>query len=161
MTTERKFTRWDSIEDRLWSRVEKTESCWLWTGDLNRKGYSTQIGFNKEYTTAHRIAYMLLVGPIPDGLVLDHLCRVRNCVNPDHLEPVTQEENTRRGVDARWLEDCPNGHPAPLYRKTIPSGKNVCLACRRIGDKRRDDANRDARRAAARTRHANKKRSAA
>lgn len=62
-----------------------------------------------ERKVVHRIAYELLVGPIPDGLQLDHLCRVRNCVNPDHLEPVTGQENMRRGYFGTKTH-CPNGH---------------------------------------------------
>ena len=67
--------------------------CWLWMASLNRKGYGS---FQSQ--AAHRVAYQLLVGPIPDGLHIDHLCRVRNCVNPSHMEPVTPAENQRRGL---------------------------------------------------------------
>src|ERR1051326_2493639 len=79
--------------DRLWEKVDKTESCWLLRGT---KGYgnihiSTSPG-REIKVPAHRFVYELLVGPVPDGLVLDHLCRVKNCVNPAHLEPVTNWE---------------------------------------------------------------------
>lgn len=147
------YTRWMPFEERFWGRVAKTETCWLWTGRLTEKGYAGKVGYQGKHYAPHRLAYELLTGPIPDGLVLDHLCRVRNCVNPDHLEPVTAEENTRRGTDARWLENCPNGHPAPLYRRALPSGKNVCVECRRISDKARDERHREKRRAAARARY--------
>lgn len=84
----------DPRETRFWANVDKDAGapCWLWTGSLNSDGYGR---FNGKL--AHRRTYLEVVGPIPDGLVLDHLCRVRNCVNPDHLEPVTQRENMRRG----------------------------------------------------------------
>jgi len=74
-----------------WSHVVIGESCWLWTGPLNPGGYGTNGG-----RLAHRVVYERLIGQIPAGLTLDHLCRVRNCVNPQHLEPVTIAENLRR-----------------------------------------------------------------
>lgn len=83
-------------EDRFWDFVTKTETCWLWTGRTDRDGYGAYCANYKDYR-AHRYAYLNLVGPIPEGLVIDHLCRVRNCVNPSHMEPVTDAENTMRG----------------------------------------------------------------
>lgn len=156
-----RLTRWHTLDERFWAFVDKTETCWLWTGTLSEKGYAKRVGHDGRMLYGHQLAYTLLVGPIPDGLVIDHLCRVRNCVNPAHMEPVTAIENTRRGKDARWLEDCPNGHPAPLYRRALPSGKNVCVECRRISDKKRDEMHRDARRAAARERYARRRGEAA
>ena len=86
--------------DRIMAKVDKTETCWLWTGALAPNGYG--VGWNGERTRqAHRLVYELLVGPIPEGKHLDHLCCVRNCVNPDHLEPVTQAENNRRVSERR------------------------------------------------------------
>lgn len=88
----------------LMRRIHKDETgCWLWTGPLDRQGYGRLKRFNGN-TLAHRAVYTLLVGPITYGLTLDHLCRVRHCVNPDHLEPVTHAENCRRGVRARREE---------------------------------------------------------
>jgi hypothetical protein len=81
---------------RAWHNVSKTETCWLWIGAIKESGYGNHGG-----TGAHRFMYQLLVGPIPPGLQLDHLCRVRNCVNPAHLEPVTPSENVRRERAAR------------------------------------------------------------
>jgi hypothetical protein len=85
------------LPDRFWRRVIKAQpdECWLWTGTLHR-GYghfSVSRGVTKY---AHRIAYELTIGPIPDGLELDHLCRNKVCVNPQHLEPVTKTENLQR-----------------------------------------------------------------
>lgn len=90
-----------SFEDRLWAKVDMTDGCWLWTGTVNRQGYGRFcIGGRGNTRLAHRVTYELLVGPVPVGLELDHLCNVRGCVRPDHLEPVTHVENLRRR-DAR------------------------------------------------------------
>lgn len=91
---------------RVWSRVEITDTCWLWTGHTERNGYPVA-WVDKINVLAHRLVYEILVGTIPDGLEIDHLCRVRRCVRPDHLEPVTHAENMRR---ARWIV-CKQGHP--------------------------------------------------
>lgn len=85
----------------IFSRVEVTGFCWLWTGALY-KGYGRCV-FEGRNQGAHRVIYKLLVGEILDGLELDHLCNIRNCVNPDHLEPVTPEENKRRSIVRRGL----------------------------------------------------------
>lgn len=99
-------------EERFWAKVNKTETCWLWTavivGGYGKFWLDRHVG-------AHRFCYELLVGPVPDGLVLDHLCRVRHCVNPDHLEPVTHRENVSRGVGPTAINSqkthCKRGHP--------------------------------------------------
>lgn len=88
-----------TIAERLWQRVRKTEGCWEWEGSTTKAGYG-QI-FNgspgqNSMTYTHRLAYELLVGPIPDGLEIDHLCRNKVCCNPAHLEPVTPAENRGR-----------------------------------------------------------------
>lgn len=83
--------------DRFWNKVKKTDTCWIWVGYHNEAGYGMINIKNKPYR-AHRLAYEMLVGPIPEGLHIDHLCRVRDCVNPAHMEPVTNLENTRRGI---------------------------------------------------------------
>lgn len=78
---------------------KQSDNCWVWQGYLSSTGYGRywEKSEKKEYQ-AHRLVYTLLVGPIPTGLVLDHLCRVHNCVNPAHLEPVSPEVNTARGL---------------------------------------------------------------
>jgi hypothetical protein len=89
---------------------EPNSGCWLWTGRLNRYGYGHAI-FDRKLQLAHRVAYTLFKGSIPSGLQLDHLCRVRCCINPDHLEPVTNKENLSRGRNSkRDQSHCVNGH---------------------------------------------------
>lgn len=87
------MTRRMSIEDRFWAKVEKTETCWLWTACKFSNGYGQFQRVDGGTKVAHRIAYELLVGDIPEGLVLDHVCHVRTCVNPAHLRPVTNKQN--------------------------------------------------------------------
>jgi hypothetical protein len=99
-----------TLADRLWARVDKAGPtsdlrpdlgpCWLWQGPRLPNGYGVASHKNRNRYT-HRVSYELVVGPIPDGLQIDHLCMVRACCNPDHLEPVTAAENTRRAVAAR------------------------------------------------------------
>ena len=79
---------------------EPNTGCWLWTGATDRKGYG-QFRSKGAHVKAHRWSYERLVGPIPEGLQIDHLCRVPGCVNPEHLEPVTHRENQVRGLVAR------------------------------------------------------------
>lgn len=98
-TTEERFLK------RLPSKIDKDPAtgCWLWKGARSKAGYGVN-AYVRGTKSAHRIVYLLLKGPIIESLVLDHLCRVPACVNPDHLEPVTSAENTRRGIASRALE---------------------------------------------------------
>jgi hypothetical protein len=84
--------------DRI--EVPDLNGCWIWSGGLKLNGYG-YLRVGKKGHLAHRWVYEELVGPIPNGLTIDHLCRVKACVNPDHLEPVTNAENIRRAVEAR------------------------------------------------------------
>ena len=88
-------------------RIESPDGCWIWMGALKGGGYG-HINTKGRHFPVHRVAYEALVGPIPVGLQLDHLCRTRTCVNPAHLEPVTARENSHRG--ARWTTHCSKGH---------------------------------------------------
>lgn len=86
------------LAERFWSKVDRDggpDCCWPWLA-ARANGYG-KFYVDGRMVRAHRFAYELLVGPIPEGLVLDHLCAVTFCVNPAHLEPVTQRENARRG----------------------------------------------------------------
>lgn len=114
---------------RFWSKVEKTEGCWIWTAARNAKGYGYfRIGGRTR--KAHRLAYEDANGPVADGLVLDHLCRTPSCVRPDHLEAVTSAENTRRGEHGAQ-EACQRGHPFDEANTHTYRGRRVCRACRR------------------------------
>lgn len=88
----------------FWTHVViQPEGCWEWTGNKIRTGYGAcSKGRTGEYSAlAHRRAYQMIVGPVPEGLELDHLCSRRSCINPDHLEPVTHQENIMRGHQRR------------------------------------------------------------
>lgn len=96
----------------FWARVTPTGFCWEFNGSLTHEGYGHFYMKSASSVLVHRIAYELLVGEIPAGMQLDHLCRTRNCVNPDHLEPLAPGEHSLRS--ARWRmirETCVNGHP--------------------------------------------------
>lgn len=86
-----------SIEDRLWPMVEKTSTCWLWRGPISSTGYGALTVRGRGTVSTHRLSWEIHRGPVPEGLELDHLCRVRACCNPEHLEPVTRRENLLRG----------------------------------------------------------------
>lgn len=125
--------------EKAMSRVDKQpDGCWLYTGALMADGYARVKDTSTDHALlVHRVVYEQLVGPIPDGLVLDHLCRVRNCVNPKHLEPVTGAENIRRGVRARLGERtrCAEGHEltpenTAFQRRPTQSGVTMTPLCR-------------------------------
>lgn len=120
----------DPGQHTLWSRIEVTGFCWNWNGRINKQGYG-RVSFEGVLSLAHRAVYEELVGLIPAGLVIDHLCRNTLCVNPDHLEPVTQAENQRRGLNGVLAPDpdyCRYGHKRRSKHGDIPP----CLECHLI-----------------------------
>lgn len=124
-----------SAEQRFWAKVDITDTCWLWTASLDRNGYARFVAPGHRY--AHRFAYELLVGPIPDGLVLDHLCRVTHCVNPSHLEPTTIADNVRRGMALIPAKThCVNGHEiSGENAKPRENGRFRCRTCQNINSR--------------------------
>lgn len=136
----------DAFIDARLSPNELT-GCLEWTGALSRYGYGTvklPTGSKPSTLSAHRANYVRKRGPIPDGLHLDHLCRNPKCCNPDHLEPVTQRENTLRGTSppARQARQthCKRGHELAGDNLSIRSnGGRVCRACSRLGRGTKDN----------------------
>lgn len=135
-----------SVEERFWRYVspEPNSGCWLWVGSLNKGGYG-QLGVKKGQfgaatkrpKVAHIIAWELYRGPIPDGFQLDHLCRVRSCVNPDHLEPVICRTNLARGMGFVGQNlrktHCPQGHEYTKENTYLTRrGERNCRACRKL-----------------------------
>ena len=129
------------ILDRLMEKVipEPNSGCWIFMGAVAKNGYGYLCtGTHQSVGLAHRLAYEALVGPIPAGLHLDHKCRVRCCVNPEHLEPVSCRENVLRGVSpsavhARKMH-CDRGHPFDEKNTYTVSttGQRKCRECRRV-----------------------------
>lgn len=121
---------------------EPNTGCWLWLGYIYPKTGYGDICRTKGHELAHRFSYRLHKGPIPVGLQLDHLCRVRSCVNPSHLEAVTARTNQLRGGDtlaaknARKTE-CPRGHPYSGDNLYIERGSRMCKKCRIVRNARR------------------------
>lgn len=139
---------------RFWAKVDKDGPtpaqrpdlgpCWVWTAFLRDGGYG---GFaaeapngRKTTATAHRYCYELLVGPIPDGLYLDHLCENRACVNPQHVEPVTNQVNLVRGRrvrEARAATHCPHGHEWTPENTIWKGDARTCRACKNENHRKR------------------------
>ncbi len=138
-----------AVEQRFHSKYEVRweTGCWVWTGGLSNGYGRLYAGSRSVY--AHRYAHELVVGPIPEGLQIDHLCRIRRCVNPAHMEPVTQAENIRRGAgygNGLWKQGnhhmsrrshCKAGHlfDAENTHQPDPNGRRYCRACRRAKER--------------------------
>lgn len=126
------------LAERFWSKVDTSAGileCWPWQGTLKGNGYG-ELAIRPAKLLAHRVAYVVNVGPIPAGLQIDHLCRNRLCVNPAHLEPVTSRENTIRGK--AFVTHCPHGHaytPENTYRRR--NGHRYCRECQLQGRRAR------------------------
>lgn len=123
-------------------KIKLTDTCWLWQGSIGLGGYGILSQYSSDHRKslpkrAHRVIYEIARGPIPKGLVLDHLCRVRHCVNPDHLEPVTEKVNLQRGYGPSGLNFrktfCLRGHHFTSENTYVsPKGGRRCKACRKM-----------------------------
>lgn len=134
------------VESRFWSKVDKTGPvpperpdlgrCWLWTASTIKSGYGV-VRADGRSRRAHVVAYELLVGPVPAGMELDHLCGVKPCVRPSHLEPVTHGENVRRGLSGSNMAaktHCPKDHPYDEANTYRYKGRRYCRRC--LADKK-------------------------
>jgi len=139
------------VKDRFMQHVspEPNSGCWLWTGVIGPKGYGHGFIGKGRTRSAHRAAYELFVGPIPDGVEIDHKCRVRSCVNPKHFDLVPHRVNVQRGIavgeagrDASHKRQaerthCKNGHEFTEQNTRIWKGARICRTCKRIEFHRR------------------------
>jgi hypothetical protein len=127
-----------SFEDRFWSKTERRiGECWLWTGNIGNRGYGF-FHLGHEKWQAHRMAYGLTYGSLPDG-PLDHLCRNPKCINPTHLEAVTHGENMHRGIAIAMVKakaatrtHCRKGHPLTPDNVGMGPRGRFCRTCRKI-----------------------------
>ncbi len=116
-----------TVEDRFWAKVNADGPCWEWDARRHETGYGQFHPQPGRTVYAHVFAWEVLIGPVPAGLELDHLCRSRHCVNPDHLEPVTRRENVIRSCGGR----CRRGHAlTPANTIVYRNGARTCRTCR-------------------------------
>ncbi len=153
MTTSMSAERAEWLE-RFMSRVTVEPGpagCWLWSGSLNKGGYGSY-GYKGRTRNAHRVSWELHVGDVPAGLDLDHLCRVRRCVEPGHLEPVSRSENLRRGDSGKHNREvalakvsCSKGHPLDDANTYVdPRGRRSCKTCRVLATREWRTRNKEA-----------------
>jgi len=127
-----------------WSLIKGVPGqCWIWTGVLNEHGYGRFRDDTGRRIMTHRWAWEQANGPVPDGLVCDHLCRVRACANPDHIEPVTSRVNTLRGETIAAANAaktaCVNGHEYTAETTIVrPNGSRQCRTCHRANSRARN-----------------------
>lgn len=130
---------------RFWSHVEKTQTCWLWTGALKPSGYGNfHIGLGdggRLVPPAHRVSYLLAGKSIEPAEVVDHICRVRHCVNPDHLRAVTNQENVLAGIGPTAINarktHCKRGHEFTQENTIATATGRECRACKTLRNKAR------------------------
>jgi hypothetical protein len=120
----------------FWDMVHKTPTCWVWLAKVDRDGYGCCKRLGE--WLAHRVAWKMLRGPIQQGLEIDHLCRNRRCVNPDHMEPVTKAMNALRGISPPAINArktaCRRGHAFNAENTYVWRGVRICRPCRRAAE---------------------------
>jgi hypothetical protein len=131
--------------ERFWSKVEKTNYCWNWKGRLNGGGYG-QFWYKRKRVLSHRIAYEFIKGKISEKMTIDHLCRNRSCVNPNHMEVVTNKENILRGISPCAINSkkthCKRGHKFSGDNLRINTNNSrSCRECDRLYSKARRQNN--------------------
>lgn len=132
---------------RFMAKVNQTSACWLWTAWLDKNGYG-KFWLAGRNAGAHRVAHQLFIGPIPPGYEVDHLCFVRSCVNPEHLEAVTPSENVRRMVLRRTpyqhkRDRCPNGHEYDTENTSVTPTGRACKTCKADANRAYYERNRE------------------
>jgi len=134
----------EHMRDKFYANVERSAdetACWIWTGSTNYRYGHLWDGRAKKLRKAHRVSYEIHIGPIPNGLVIDHLCRNILCVNPAHLEAVTIRENTLRGVGPTSINarktHCNHGHEFTEQNTYRTAKGRYCVACQRNSHRRR------------------------
>lgn len=115
-----------TLDEQLWSRLEVGD-CWEWAGARSPQGYG-QLNRRGERWLAHRLVWTVLVGGIPEGMHMDHLCRNPPCCNPDHLEVVTQRQNKERGIRATRVH-CGKGHRYEVRVRRRGGIERYCRTC--------------------------------
>lgn len=111
-----------------------TSGCWVWTGAANSRGYSS-VSIAGKVLLGHRVSYEAHKGPIPDGLTIDHLCLVKLCINPDHLEAITRTENNARRL--ALMTHCKRNHPLSGDNLLTHKRQRVCRECSQLGQRDR------------------------
>jgi hypothetical protein len=136
--------RLNQLPQRIQSKISISQNgCWLWEGNIIKSGYGTlttgsRLDCSRRTSLVHRFVYEMLVGPIAPKLQIDHICKIKTCVNPDHLRVVTHRFNTLRSDSAAALNSrkthCPNGHPYDTIRY---NGDRRCSICHAAGERAR------------------------
>jgi hypothetical protein len=121
------------IPESIWARVEKSDGCWRWLGGHNSGG-RPMVNLRRKPWYVYRLLYTAMVGEIPAGMTIDHLCQNGWCCNPEHCEPVPQSVNSRRAVITRYgdRDACFRGHPYATYRRVDSKGEKYCSGCARV-----------------------------